>query len=93
MKAGTSNAPNYVPVLEIRMLLYIDLVDTLLSFHAITECDSVSQFSGHDKKTTWAVFKQHYTDLIGLGHGSLSNCKHCSINREIHLQDIRRARG
>ena len=50
MKAGTSNAPKYFPVHEIRMLLSIDLVDTLLAFHAITGCDSVSQFSGHGKK-------------------------------------------
>ena len=51
IKAGMSNAPKYFPVHEIRMLLYIDLVDTLLAFHAITGCDSVSQFGGHGKKT------------------------------------------
>ena len=32
----------------------------------------MSQFSGHGKKTAWAVFKQHHTDLIGLGKGSLT---------------------
>ena len=42
MKAGTLNAPKCFPVHEIRMLLSIDLVDTLLAFHAITGCDSVS---------------------------------------------------
>ena len=57
MKAGTLNAPKCFPVHEIRMLLSIDLVDTLLAFHAITGCDSVSRFSGHGKKTAWAVFK------------------------------------
>ena len=72
MKAGTSNAPKYFPVHEIRMLLSNDLVDTLLAFHAITGCDSVSQFTGHGKKTAWAVFKQHHTDLVGLGKGSLT---------------------
>ena len=72
MKAGTSNAPKYFPVHEIRMLLSNDLVDTLLAFHAITRCDSVSQFTGHGKKTAWAVFKQHHTDLVGLGKGSLT---------------------
>ena len=49
MQAGTLNAPKYFPVHEIRMLLSIDLADTLLAFHAITGYDSVSQFSG--KKT------------------------------------------
>ena len=41
VKAGTSNVPKYLPVHEIRMLLSIDLVDTLLAFHAITGCDTV----------------------------------------------------
>ena len=71
-KAETSNAPKYFPVHEIRMLPYMNLVDTLLAFHAITGCDSVSQFSGHGKKTAWAVFKQHHTDLASLGKGSLT---------------------
>ena len=38
MKAGPSNAPKYFPVHEIRVLLSIDLVDTLLAFHAMTGC-------------------------------------------------------
>ena len=52
LKAGTLNAPKYFPVHEIRMLLSIDLVDTLLAFHAVTGRYSVSQFSGHGKKAT-----------------------------------------
>ena len=70
MKAGALNASKFFPVHEIRMLLSNDLVDTLLAFHAITGCDSVSQFSGNGKKTAWVVFKQHHTDLIGLVKGS-----------------------
>ena len=62
----------YFPVHEIQMLLYIDLVDTLLAFHAITGCDNVSQFSGHGKKTARVISKQHHTDLIGVGKGSLT---------------------
>ena len=42
MKAGTSNAPKYFPGHEIGKLLSIDLVDTLLAFHAVTGCDNVS---------------------------------------------------
>ena len=67
MKAGM-----YFSVHEIQMLLSIDLADTLLAFHAITGCDSVSQFSGLGKKTVRVVFKQYHTDLIGLGKGSLT---------------------
>ena len=32
----------------------------------------MSQFSGNGKKTAWLVFKQHHTDLIGFGKGSLT---------------------
>lgn len=69
MKAGTSKDPKYFPVHDIHKLLSDDQVDTLLAFHAITGCDSVSQFSGHGKKTAWQVFEQHHTDLTGLGKG------------------------
>ena len=72
MKAGTSNAPKYFPVHEIRMLLSIERVDTKLAFHAITRFDSVSQFSCRGKKTAWAVSTQHHNDLIGLDTGSLT---------------------
>ena len=72
MKAGTSKDPKYFPVHDIHKLLSDDQVDTLLAFHALTGCDSVSQFSGHGKKTTWQVFKQHHTDLTGLGKGPLT---------------------
>lgn len=60
MKAGTSKDPKYFPVHDIRKLLSDDQVDTLLAFHAITGCDSVSQF------------KQHHTNLTGLGKGPLT---------------------
>ncbi len=53
MKAGTSKAPKYFPVHEIHKLLSPDQLDTILAFHALTGCDSVSQFSGHSKKTAW----------------------------------------
>ena len=72
MKAGTSKAPKFLPVHEIRTLLSADQVATLLAFHAITGCYSVSQFSGHGKKTSWKVFQQHHADLTGLGKGPLT---------------------
>ena len=69
MKAGTSKALKYFPVHKIHKLLSVDQVDTLPAFHAVRGCDSVSQFSGHSKKTTWQVFQQNHTDIIGLGKG------------------------
>lgn len=50
IKVGTSEAPKYFPVHEICMLLSAEQVNTLLVFHAVTGCDSVSQFSCHGKK-------------------------------------------
>ena len=70
MKAGTSKAQQYFPVHEIHQNLSVEQLDTLLSFHAVTDCDSVSQFSGHRKKTAWQVFQQHHTDL---GKGPLTD--------------------
>ena len=65
-------AEMYCPVHEIQMLVSFVLVDTLIAFHALTGCASVSQLSGHGKKIAWAVFKQHHTDLIDLGKGYLT---------------------
>lgn len=72
MKAGTLKAPKYLPVHEIHELLSADQLQTLLAFHAVTGCDSVSQFSGHSKKTAWQVFLNHHTDLLGLGKGPIT---------------------
>ena len=51
-KAGISKHPRYIPVHEIRRQIPFDQVSAILAFRAITECDSVSQFAGHSKKTT-----------------------------------------
>ena len=72
MKVGTSKAPKCFPVHETRMLLSADQVGTLVPFHAIAGCDSVSQFSGHGKITTWMVLQKHHTYLFGLEKGSLT---------------------
>ena len=72
MKAGTSKEPKYFPVHAIREVLSADQIDTLLAFHAVTGCDSVSQFCGHGKKTAWQVFQKHHKDLADLGKGCLT---------------------
>ena len=72
MKAGTWKEPKYFPVHAIREVLSADQIDTLLAFHAVTGCDSVSQFCGHGKKTAWQVFQKHHKDLADLGKGNLT---------------------
>ena len=71
-KAGTPKHPRYIPVHEIRRQLPFDQVTAILAFHAITGCDSVSQFAGHSKKTTWHVFQQHHNYLTNFRKGQYS---------------------
>ena len=54
IKAGTSKAPKYFPVHENHQNLSTEQLDTLLAFHAVNGCDSVSQFSGDGKKNSLA---------------------------------------
>ena len=45
---------------------------TLPAFHAVTGCDTLSQFAGHGKVTTWKVFKQNNQQQTSLGCGELT---------------------
>ncbi|ROL03949.1 UDP-N-acetylglucosamine/UDP-glucose/GDP-mannose transporter [Anabarilius grahami] len=56
MKAGTAKKPLYIKVHDIKMSN--EILDGLLAFHAITGCDTTSQFTGTGKRTTWKVFQQ-----------------------------------
>jgi len=73
MKAGTSKHPKYIPVHDIRRQLPDEQVSSILTYHAITGCDTVSQFSGHSKKTAWRVFQEHHENLCQLGRGQLTD--------------------
>ena len=57
MKAGTAKKPRYIKVHAIA--LPNEILKGLLAFHAITGCDTTSQFTGHGKRTTWKVFLQY----------------------------------
>ena len=50
---------------------------TLPVFHAVTGCDTVSQFPGHGKVTTWKAFEQNKQLLKSLSYSELTE--------EIHL--------
>lgn len=71
MKAGTSKHQRYIPVHDIHRQVPIEQVSSILAFHAMTECDSVSQLSGHSKKTAWRVFLHHHSNLSHLGKGHI----------------------
>ena len=67
MKAGTSKALKYIPVHVTRWMLGANGHANYI--HAVTGCDSVSQFGGHGKKTAWKVLQKHHADLAGCGKG------------------------
>ena len=48
-------------------------VETIISFHAITGCDTVSYSAGHSKKTSWKKFAEHHMLLRNLGNGDLDD--------------------
>ncbi|KAG1677175.1 putative protein in type-1 retrotransposable element R1DM [Nymphon striatum] len=74
LKAGTYMKPKYIPVHEVQNVLSFDdqVFETILPFHAITGCDTVSYLFGHSKKAAWEVFLTDNTLLSCLGIGALT---------------------
>ncbi|KAG0699288.1 Transketolase-like protein 1 [Chionoecetes opilio] len=70
MRTGTRQERRYVAVHDIQ--LTPTMQRNILVYHAVTGCDTVSQPSGHGKKTTWKVFQQHGALFDDLGRGTLS---------------------
>ena len=58
MRAGTFKKPKYLPIHMIceHLKKKIPEVNTILSFHAITGCDTVSYSAGHSKKMLRKTF-------------------------------------
>ena len=71
VRAGTRQQRRYILIRDIS--LPPTMHQNILAYHALTGCDTVSQMSGHGKKSTWMVFKQQATLLFGLRHGVLSS--------------------
>lgn len=85
MRAGTSKEPKYLPIHTIRERLKetIPEVEAILSFQAITGCDTVSYFAGHSKKTSWKTFTEHHRLLRNLGNGDLDDLTMTSAEKFI----------
>ena len=56
---------------------------TLSAFHAVTGCDTVSQFAGHDKVTACKAFKQISQLLTSLGFSELTEETHSVVLRSL----------
>ena len=88
MRAGTGKNPKYLPVHTIRENLKETVPDvgSILSFHAVTGCDTVSFFAGHGKKTSWKVFIKYHELLRDLGNAELKEATMMSAEKFIcHL--------
>ena len=62
MFSGTSKRKRYVPVHKID--LPAEKRMSLLAFHAITGCDTTSQFVGIGKQKAWKAFDGHSVELL-----------------------------
>lgn len=56
MSTGTVKEPKFIPVHAINVPA--PLIENLMAYHAVTGCDTTSQFSGKGKKTTWKAFQE-----------------------------------
>ena len=75
IKSGTSKCRKYIPVHDIKQTLSFSnsKFETLIPFHAITGCDTVSYFAGHSKKSARKLFITDSDLLMDLGKGELTD--------------------
>ena len=67
MEEGTLKNPKYIPVHDIYRKLASNQVDSMLAFHAITGCDTVSHLAAHSKTTEWKIFQSSSDFLLHQG--------------------------
>ena len=85
MKAGTSQAKKYIPIMQVSNRFTTQTLGLLLPFHALTGSDTTSFISGHSKKTAYKIFTSHSHLLKGLGRGQLTKPKLANIEKFICL--------
>ncbi len=73
VSAGTQQKRRYIPIQEIHNGLEPNVRSNLLAFHAVTGCDTTSQFAGHGKRTAWKTFLTHPQLLDELGRTPLND--------------------
>ena len=68
-----------VPVHEIK--LNDSICKNLPAYHVLTGCDTVSQFCGLGKKSTWAIFQRHADLLDDLGVCIITNSTMAKVEK------------
>ena len=67
MVSGTSAQPKCYPLHTLSNQLSQSVREKLLSFHALTGCDTVSSFSGYGKKKCWKIFQKQPDSVSCIG--------------------------
>ena len=76
---GTAKKRKCYPVHEVSQRLTQPVRDNLLSFHALTGCDTTSAFSSDGKKSYWKTFQKHPFLVSGVGYdGELAAVEECA---------------
>ena len=73
MKSGTSKKRRYIPIDAVFNKLPCGSASSLLTFHALTGCDTTSYIANHTKRSSWKIFKEHHGLLKNLGIGELTD--------------------
>ena len=64
-----------------------DDLTNIISYHAITGCDSVSDIAGHGNRSDGNAFCSNPNLLANRGKGDFMT-KHIQVSREHHLRDV-----
>ena len=59
MMSGTSKNRHHNPINNIINNLTFELISPILSFHALTGCDTTSYFSCYSKKSAWKLYLEN----------------------------------
>ena len=72
MVSGTSGRHRYIPIDAVYNKLPPTSAPCLLTFHALTGCDTTSYFANHTKKSAWKIFNDNHQLLCDVGIGELT---------------------
>jgi hypothetical protein len=95
MISGTAKNRKCFPIHSVSAKLSTPVRDNLLSFHALTGCDTTSSFSGYGKKSCWNTFYNQPLLVKGIGRdGELSPIEQfvCKLYGTPDIQTVDHAR-
>ena len=95
MISGTARNQKCYPIHLVSGKLATTVRDNLLSFHALTGCDTTSSFSGYGKKSCWKTFCKQPFLVGGIGRdGELAPIEQfvCQLYGKTELKAVDQAR-